>query len=193
MSGLSEAWNRTPRRLAKARWRRRASLTALMSGARPGLGEVPLLQLELLRGQVLLIVRRCGQVLAQLVPAVDAVGRRQGGGQDEAQGEGARRASPERAGQDVRRVGPEVGPHVVGQRAVGELLDVGPQALRPVLDGPPGEVGVALGKAHLGQAGHHFGPGKGFGQQDDVGALPAQRARPAIPKRRTAWCGGCPP
>ncbi len=80
-----------------------------------GPGEVPVLDLVLLRVEVLLVVRRRRHVLVQLVAAVDAVGRGQGGGQDETQGKGRRRPVAQRAGQDVRGVGPEVRTHVVGQ------------------------------------------------------------------------------
>ncbi len=130
-----------------------------------------MLDLVLLRRQVLLVVRRQGTFSHELVAAVDAIGGGQGGGQDQPQGESASGPSAERARQDVRGVRPEVGPHVIGQGPLGQLLHVGPQAFGSVLGGPPGEIGVALSEADLGQAGHHLGPGERFGQQDDVGML----------------------
>ena len=72
----------------------------------------------------------------------------------------------------------------------GELGEVLAQLPRGVA---PGEVGVGLAEAELGQALHDPGPGEGLGQEDHVGVLAPGPRPSATPRRRRAWCGGCRP
>ena len=124
-----------------------------------------MLDLVLLRLEVLLVGVGHRLVLAQLVAGVDPVGRDHAGRQHQPQPEGARPAAPQDPREDVGGVGPEVGPHVVGLRAEGDLGQVLDELGLGVA---PGEVGVALGEADLGQAGHQLGPGERLGQEDDL-------------------------
>ena len=47
----------------------------------------------------------------------------------------------------------------------------------------PGEVGVGLGEAHLGQAVHHLGAGKRLGQEDHVRLIGMNVGDQPLPKR----------
>ncbi len=115
--GVVEAQARVVR--CRAGWARRMAFTRAMSGAqavgaveRPsgGAGTSPS------RGTPRCPVRsgRCSPQLEGR--AVDAVARRQGGGQHEAGREGRRAARLEVLGEDVGRVGPEVRPEVLAPR-----------------------------------------------------------------------------
>ena len=104
--------------------------------------------------------------------------------------EGRGRPVAQRPREDVGRVGPEVGPHVVGRRPVGELVDVVAQLPGLVA---PGEVRVALREADLGQLGHDLRARERLGQEDDVGVVAAGCARSATPRTPWAWCAGCRP
>ncbi len=137
-------------------------------------------QLVLLGVQVLLVGVAGRLVLEQLVAAVHPVAGHERGGQHEPHQERGRRPVAQRAGQDVGCVRPEVGPHVVGQRAVGDLVDVLAQLPRR---GAPREVGVALREAHLGQLGHQLGPREGLGQEDHVGVVALDALDQPGPKR----------
>src|ERR1035437_10020501 len=77
------------------------------------------------------------------------------------------RAAPalEELVEDVGGVRPEVGPEVVGYRGAGQLGEVLLELPGRV---PPGEIGVGLGEAHLGQVLHDPGPGECLGQHDDL-------------------------
>ncbi len=80
--------------------------------------------------------------------------------------------------EDVGGVGEEVGPHVGGgvPRQFGEVL-------RQFLFGvAPGEVGVGLLEADLGQGVHHRGAGEGLGEEDDVGVGAVDLADDPLPE-----------
>jgi len=155
--------------------------------------EVPVLDLVLLRVQILLVPIGRGLVFVQLVAAVDTVGRAHGGGQHQAQGEGRGRPVTKWARKGCRAVfGQEVGPHVIGGGTVGELLEVGPQPLLSVLLGPPREVGVALAEAGLGQACHHFGPGERLRQEQRLRDRPLALGAMTHSRKGSAWCADCP-
>ena len=64
---------------------------------------------------------------------------------------------------------------------VGELL----------LGVAPGEVGVGLREADLGQPVHHLRPREGLGQEDHVGMARRGRRRSSIPRTAAAWCADC--
>ena len=68
-------------------------------------------------------------------------------------------------GQDVRRVRPAVRPEVLAARALRQLGEVLGQLLLGVA---PGEVGVRLREAELGQPVHHLRPRERLGQEDHV-------------------------
>ena len=68
--------------------------------------------------------------------------------------------------QDVGRVGEEVRPEVLLLAGVGQLGDVLGQLPARVL---PGEVGVGLAEADLGQMAHHRPPGERLGEEHHVG------------------------
>ena len=104
-------------------------------------------------------------VLAQLVAGVDAPGRRERRGEHRPHLEGGAAAVLEVGVQDVGGVDEEVGPHV-GGRVTGQLREVLGQLLLGVA---PGEVGVRLLEADLGQGVHHRRPGERLGQEDHVG------------------------
>ncbi len=136
-------------------------------GAALAFGGVPVAacELVLLRVQVLLAAFSERGVLAQFVAGVDAPGRRQRRGEDGPYLEGGASALLEVGVQDVGGVGEEVRPHVAGGLA-GEFREVVGQFLLGVA---PGEVGVGLLEADLGQGGHHRRAGEGLGQEDHVG------------------------
>src|SRR5688500_4197984 len=89
--------------------------------------EVPVLDLVLLRIEVLLAARLARRALLQLVRrAIDAVVRRQRRGQHRAHDERRPAAVLQRLVQDVGGVGPAVGPEIlprVGGSELGEVLD----------------------------------------------------------------------
>ena len=80
--------------------------------------------------------------------------------------EGGTAAILERGVQNVGRVGPEVGAEEIGDRRLGDLFEVLLQLGAGVA---PGEVGVGLGEAGLGERVHDMRTGEGFGQKDHVG------------------------
>ena len=124
--------------------------------------------LVLLRIEILLTARQ-GRGFAELEAGIDAPqagqGRSQGGADQEA---GAARALQE-IGIDVGRVDEEMRPVIVGHLRRGQLAQiVGDLALGVA----PGEVGVGLREADLGEAIHHGRPREGLGQEDHIG-MPA--------------------
>ena len=123
-------------------------------GDRVRVVEVPRAELVLLRVEVLLGARPDGAVFEQLEGrTVDAPVGRQRGGQDRAAHEHRSAAVLELVGEDVGRVGPGVRPVVI-DRAGGEVGEV--LAQLPCL-AAPGEVGVRLGEAELGEPLHDPG------------------------------------
>ena len=72
----------------------------------------------------------------------------------------------QRGVQDVGRVGPEVGAEEVADRRLRDLFEV---RLQLGLGVAPGEVGVGLGEAGLGERVHDVRAGEGFGEEDGVG------------------------
>ena len=83
-----------------------------------------------------------GLVLQQFVGrAVDAVAGAQRGRQRHAQQEGRAAAELQKLGQDVRRVGPEIGAEEFADLGAGQLGEIFGQF---VLGVAPGEVGVGL-------------------------------------------------
>ena len=78
------------------------------------------------------------------------------------------------------RVDEEVRPHGVAAFALRQLGQVVGQLGLAV---PPGEVGVGLGEADLGEALHHLRPGEGLGEEDDVGVLVLHLADHPLPER----------
>ncbi|CAM5729441.1 hypothetical protein SHIRM173S_05678 [Streptomyces hirsutus] len=150
-------------------------------GAAVPLGGVPVAggELVLLGVQVLLGALPQGGVLAEFVAAVEAPGGGEGGGQDGADLEGGASAVLEVGVQDVGGVGEQVGPHVAGgvPRQFGEVVG------QFLFGGAPGEVGVGLLEADLGQGVHHRGAGEGLGQEDDVGVGAVDVGDDAFPER----------
>ena len=142
--------------------------------------EGALAQLVLLRVQVLLAARFDRRVLEALEAGVDAVGRRERRGEDEARLEGRRAALDQVLGEDVRGVGEEVGPAVVGG-LVGEVVDVLGQLPARVL---PGEVGVGLAEAELREGGQLRPPGEGLGEEDHVRVGGADLGDQPLPERQ---------
>ena len=80
---------------------------------------------------------------------------------------------------DVRRVGEEVRPVILAHLA-GQLGDVRDELLLRVA---PGEVGVGLLEADLGELLHHLGPGEGLGEEDHVGMAIVHLADQPLPER----------
>jgi hypothetical protein len=100
---------------------------------------------------------------------VDAVVRAERGGEDDAllkDGAALHGVGDLKLGvEDVRGVGPDVAAEEVGDGSVGDLFEV---LLEVGLGVAPGEVGVALGEAALGERVHDVGAGKGFGEEEGV-------------------------
>ena len=141
--------------------------------------EVPLADLVLLGVEVLLGARSHRRVLAELERRpVDAPRRRQRRRQCGPAGEHRAAAGLQLLGEDVGRVRPGVGPEVVdgARRQVLEVLAQLPRRLAP------GEVGVRLVEADLGEALHHAGPGEGLGEEDRLGVLAADDADRPLPE-----------
>ena len=129
--------------------------------------EVPVPEGVLLGAKVLLGPGMTGKVFLQFEGgAVDAVAGSEGGGQHQADGEDRRAPALQLLGEDVRSIGPEVGPEVVGNLRAGQLGQIGLE-LPPRL--APGEVGVGLGEACLGERVHDLRAGEGLGEEDYVG------------------------
>ncbi len=82
-------------------------------------------------------------------------------------------------------VGEEVGPHVGGGLA-GEFGEVVGEFLFGVA---PGEVGVGLLEADLGEGAHHRGAGEGLGEEDDVGVGAADVGDHAFPEEHRFGVG----
>src|SRR5216684_2253765 len=141
--------------------------------------EVALHELVLLRVQVFLLAWQ-GAALAQLEARVDAPGRGERRGQRRAREERRPASLLQLLGQDVRRVGPQVAQHVLGGRALGQLLQV---LLRLVLEVPPGEVGVRLVEAGLGQRLHHLRARERLREEDSVRVAPLHLADHPLPER----------
>jgi hypothetical protein len=76
--------------------------------------------------------------------------------------------------------GQVLGRKVLAPRALAELGEVGRQFLPAVA---PGEVGVALAEADLGQPVHHARSREGFGQEDHVGEAAAHVRDAPFPER----------
>ena len=145
-----------------------------------GGGAVPVADLVLLAVEVLFAAGLGGDVFAELEGgAVDAVAGGEGGGEDDALHEGGAAAVLERGVEDVRRVGPDVGGEEVGDGRLGDLFEVG---LQFGLAGAPGEVGVGLGEAGLGERVHDVRAGEGFGEEDDVGRFGVEFGDAPLPE-----------
>ncbi len=141
---------------------------------------IPPLQLVLLGVPILLVRVALRLVLTELVAAVDAIGRHERRGEEHPQPKRRRRAVAQRVREDVRGVGPEVGPQPVGRGTARKFLHVARQL---VLCGPPGEIRVALGEADLGQLRHHLGSGERLGEEDHLGVRPLDLGNEPSPER----------
>ena len=86
--------------------------------------------------------------------------------------------------QNVRRIGEEVGTEIFAFGVAGDLAGVG---LQLILARAPGEVGVGLVEAELGERLHDFGPGKRLGEKDDVGVDRLDFSDQPFPERK--WLG----
>ena len=126
-------------------------------------------------------------VLQQFEAVVDAVGARQRGGQRRARLEHPGLAALQMIGQDIGRIDEEIRAIVIALRIAGQFVQI---LLQLPLLGSPGEVGVGLGEAELGEALHQLRPRKGFGEEDHVGMRAAGPRGSAIPRTGTAWCAG---
>ncbi len=148
----------------------------------------PLLELVLLRVEVLLAARPHRHVLARLVARVDPVARRQRGGEHEPRLEGRPASFLEVRVEDVGRVRPHVGP--VERRPRARLLDELDELGLRVL---PGEVGVGLAEAELGERRHRRRPGERLGQEDRLRMERLAPRRSATPRTAPASCADCRP
>ena len=143
--------------------------------------EVPGAQLVLLVVDVLLDAG-ARDVLEELVGgAVDAVARRQRGGEDEPLHERRAPAPLQMLGQDVGRVGPEVGPEVFAQLALRQLAQILGEL---PLGRAPREVGVRLREAGLGQLLHDLRARERLGEEDGLGVLGLDVADAPLPERQ---------
>ena len=70
----------------------------------------------------------------------------------------------------------------------GDLAQIG---LQLVLARAPGEVGVGLGEAELGERLHDFRPGESLRQERSRRDRPTGPRGSATPRTETAWCAGC--
>ena len=128
--------------------------------------QVPASELILLRIEVFL-----GALLARLVltelegRSIDAVARTQGGSQDQPGDERRSAAGLEVLSQDVRGVGPQAGAKKLAHGRLGQLGEVLTQLPAAVA---PGEVGIGLAEAQLGQPVHDLRPRERLGQEDHV-------------------------
>ena len=139
--------------------------------------ELALLDLVLLRVEVLLAPRRHRHVLEVLVAGVDPVRGRERRGQHEPRLERRRATLLEVLVEDVRRVDEEVRP--VERRPPEQHL----QELRELrLRVLPREVGVRLAEADLRERRHHRRPREGLGEEDRVGKLVAHLADQPLPE-----------
>ena len=87
--------------------------------------------------------------------------------------------------QNVRRVRPKISAKIfahLGLRELGEILG------QLLLGVPPGEIGVALREASLGQRLHHFGFRKRFRQKDRIGKFRAHARDQIFPERQPVSC-----
>jgi hypothetical protein len=141
--------------------------------------EPPALELVLLVVDVLLAAWPL-LVLEVLEAAVDAVGRAQRRREDQPDGERRRPAVRQVVGEDVRRVGEEVGPEVLRLLGVSQLAHVLDELPARVL---PGEVGVGLAEADLRQLAHDRPPRERLGQEDDLGMVAADLRDEPAPER----------
>ena len=114
-----------------------------------------------------------GRVLAELVGgSVDAVVSGEGGGEDEALHEGGAAAILQG---DLCRISGVFGQKLGWKKSdTGRLRDLFEVGLQLERGGAPGEVGIGLSEAGLGERVHDVGAGEGFGEEDDVGMLFAQ-------------------
>ena len=88
--------------------------------------------------------------------------------------------------QDVGRADEEVGTEIFPLRVAGELAQIG---LQLALAGAPGEVGVGLGEAELGERLHHLRAGEGLGQEDDLRMQRLHLADQPFPERKRLGVG----
>ena len=142
--------------------------------------EIPARDLVLLRIEILLAARLARRHRHQFQGrAVDPpVAHRQ---RRQRQPDEEHRPAPglERLVEDVGRVGPEVGAEEVGDGRARDLGEVGGELglLRP-----PGEVGVGLREAELGEPVHRLRPRERLGQKDRVGGGPPDVGDQPFPK-----------
>ena len=81
--------------------------------------------------------------------------------------------------------------HWAGNTRAPDLAQFGEVLRQLVLGVAPGEVGVRLGEADLGQAVHHLGPGERLGQEDRVRMVAQDVGDDPLPERHRPWCAGC--
>ena len=131
----------------------------------PSLSPVPHLDLVFFGIEIFFLARN-RIVFQQLEPVVDAVGARQRGGQRRAGLEHPGLAALQMIGQDVGRIDEEI-------RAIVIALGIGRQLVQILLQfaalGAPGEVGVGLREAELGEPLHQLRPGESLGEKDHLG------------------------
>ena len=137
------------------------------------------LGLVLLGVEVLLAAGRDGDGLQVLEARVDAVARREGRRQHQARLEGRPAAGLEVLVEDVRGVDEEVGAEELRDRAGQLARRTRCSSARRVL---PGEVGVRLAEAGLGEGVHPRRAGEGLGQEDHVGVVLADGPDEPLPE-----------
>ena len=140
--------------------------------------EAPLAHLVLLGVEVLLAARAHGDVLARLVPGVDAVARRERRREDEPTLEGRAAALLQRGVEDVGRVRPQV--RAEERRPVAELLDELDELGLGVL---PREVRVRLREAGLREQRHHRRARERLGEEHRLRVLLPDLLDQPLPER----------
>ncbi len=133
--------------------------------------------------QIFLPARNC-VVLQQLEAIIDAVAARQRGGERDTGLEHPALAALQMKGEDVGRVDEKVRTIEISLRIGGEFDEI---LLQLPFLGPPGEVGIGLGKAELGKPLHQFWPGERFGEEDHVGMAKLDPADQPFPECK--WLG----
>src|SRR3569833_1760586 len=146
-----------------------------------GSRDVPVTQLIFFRAEILFAARLAWAVLGELEGgAVDAVARAERRGEHEAYGEGGAAAELYIFGEDVRRVGPEIGTKIFAAAALREFGEV----LRDLpLGVAPRKIIVRLAEADLGEAVHHLGPREGLGEKDRLGMCAPRLFDEPVPQR----------
>src|SRR5947208_4225243 len=129
----------------------------------------------------ILLTPRDWSILAQLKPVVDAIDRRQGGGQYETNAESRPAALLQEHRQNVWRIGEKVRAKIFLGRIRRKLCQILDQLRFRVA---PGEISVGLGEAGFRQCSHHLGPGERLRQENRLRAARLYFADQPLPKRQ---------